>query len=163
MRTKTKIVRKVSACPAGLTLIEILVVLAIMGLLAVLAVNSFGNFSTVQALQAGSGNAASLIARAQSESVAGTGGAPHGVHIASTTLTLFTGSSFATGTVSQILVLTGTVAVVQTNLAGGGADVVFDQITGATEEPGNIVLQVGGNTAYSKTITISATGVVSVQ
>ncbi len=148
----------------GLTLVELLIVLAILSILAVLAFGSLQTFSDTQALLTGSNAAVSLIERAQNEALAGAGGVPHGVHIASTTLTLFSGTVYDPGgSTNEAVALTGGVVIAHASLAGGGLDIVFDQLTGATEELGSLVLEAGGNSTRQKTIQVSPTGVVSVQ
>lgn len=168
MRTLGRVVSRklfVVGCRAqrGLSLIEILIVIAIMLILATMLGTMLSRFNSVQELHVGSGAAASVFERARARSMSGINGTPHGVHIASTTLTLFVGNTYdVASTTNETAPLMGKLEIVQISV-GGGSDVVFNQLTGATSQPGSIVLQIEGDSSRQRTITISATGAVGVQ
>ena len=47
------------------------------------------------------------------------------------------------------------------SLTGGGSDVIFDRLTGKTNQDGTVIIRVKSDTSKTRTITINATGVVS--
>lgn len=148
----------------GFTLIELLVVIAILGVLAVLVGGILGSFRATQMLEGGADATASALDRARSEAVAGASGKPHGVHVSGSTLVLFAGPSYsANDSSNETIKLLGNVSASSVTLAGGGSDVIFDQLTGATKQPGTIVLSVAGNVTRQKIITVTGAGIVSVQ
>lgn len=153
------------AISRGFSLVELLVVVAIMGILAVLLSGVFTNFRNAQTLRIGASSAASVFERARALSVAGANGTMHGVHIASTTLTLFEGPVYVSGDPSNKItrMLNDLTVVGGTQLAGGSLDVIFDQLTGTTAQSGRIVLQAGGGAARQRTLILSRQGIVSVQ
>ena len=167
---KSKIKNNVSLNPerslleiAGLTLIEILIVIAIMGFLATLLAGILSNFKSVQSLQVGSTAISSTLIRARSESVAGVDGVPHGVHFASTTLTIFEGGSYNNSSANNVSIqLLGNLTVISMSIGTTSNNIIFDQLTGTTGEPGTVVVQVGSDDTQQKTITVSAMGIVSV-
>jgi prepilin-type N-terminal cleavage/methylation domain-containing protein len=144
----------------GYTLIELLLVCAILLILALIFAGGFTSFRQAQALQLDSRNAASFIEKARAQTLAGQGGVPYGVHVGTSTLTLFAGSSYdPNGAGNETLAFDSGVAVVQTSLAGNGSDIVFEQLSGDTQEYGSITLSVGSS---QRTVTVSSAGIVNV-
>lgn len=147
----------------GLSLIEILIVIAIMLILATMLGTMLSSFNSVQQLRVGVNTAASVFERARNLSLVGEGGVAHGVHIGSTTLTLFEGSTYDANSASNETVgLMGSLEVAAVTLAGG-LDVIFAPLAGTTTNTGTLVFQVGSDSSRQRTVTISGSGVVSVQ
>ena len=102
---------------AGLSIIETLVVMAILLLLAGMLAGMLGRFNAVQQLRVGTNSAVSLFERARNLSLSNDGGIPHGVHVGSTTLTLFEGSAYNESDVNnQIQSLMGSLVVAEVTL-----------------------------------------------
>lgn len=153
-----------SKLKAGLTLIELIIVTAIMITVASMIFGAYKQFNSVEALRVGPTTAASILERARSQSVAGVDGMAHGVHIASTTLTMFEGAVYNAGSASNVSVpLANNLIVSQVQLASGGYDIVFAQLIGTTTGSGTITFQVSGDMSRSRTVSITSTGIVSVQ
>ncbi|MGH7141547.1 MAG: pilus assembly FimT family protein [Minisyncoccia bacterium] len=150
----------------GVTLVELLVVIALMALLATIASAVLGGFTTAQTLAADAAAASSLLEQAHTDALTGASGEPHGVHFDSSagTLTSFAGSSYTPDDPQNVVYsLYGGIVIHSITLAGGGSDVVFDQLTGDTSENGSVVLAVSSDASRQKTIQISSVGVMNVQ
>jgi type II secretory pathway pseudopilin PulG len=151
----------------GFTLVELLVIVAIVVIIGgVVLVNLSGRRVDTDVITA-TQQIATLLRQAQSDSMAGEGGAVWGVHFANSTGTppfyaLFRGS-YATGTVTGRYLLPLSVAYRTSTLASGATlDVIFSQASGAASASTSIGLYMPKeNTAFSSTISVASTGAVS--
>jgi len=145
----------------GFSFIELLAVLAVVGILSTIVWASFSNFRQQQVLSGGTETVLSVLNQARSKTLAAKGSSRHGVRLASTTVTLFAGSSYAAGNVdNQTIALPAGVIIANVAVAGGGTDIVFDRLTGKTGQSGSIRLEIANNSAKSRTITVLSTGII---
>ena len=146
---------------SGFALIEILVVLSIIVLLIVVSYSSLINSNKNQALANDVAKAVSFLDRARSLTLDSQNASQYGVHLEQDSLTLFKGSSFSSTDPSNFTEsLNKSVTISSYSLNDGGADVVFERLTGKTEGYGTVTFSlVSDNTKY-KVITISNTGLV---
>ena len=148
----------------GFSLLETLLVIAIVLILITIVVSGLSAFRDRQALQFGATDIASFIGKARSQTLSGVGGVPYGIHTSAQSLTLFSGITYTAGAAgNEVFTLPSSVQLVSITLAGGGSDILFQQVTGKTSQPGTLVLQLGSNAALQKTITIAGTGIIGVQ
>ncbi len=148
----------------GFTLIEILVVAAIALLLSAIVLAGFNDFEAAQSLDLGSRNIASFIDKARTQTLSGLGGTPYGIHLSSGSAVLFAGASYQAGAPgNETLQFPGGLQASSISLAGGGSDIIFDQLTGDTGEWGSFVLSTGVSGSPQKTIVVSSSGHVEVQ
>src|SRR5262245_7888733 len=123
----------------GITLTEILLVTAIMLVLLVLTIETFNRLGATRALDTNTQAIVLELEKARSLTLASKNEAQFGVHIASTSVTLFQGSSYSAGASSNVEVFFNpAVSISGAALAGGGSDVVFQRLTGKTANSGTI-------------------------
>ena len=138
-------------------MVEILISILILGILLTVTFFSLNSFRKAQALAASEGDMISVLEKAHENTLASINSTNYGVHFTSTQMTLFTGSTYASGTSTNVV----TTFDSNVTLTGGGADVIFDRLVGTTSDYGTLVVSVAGNNSQAKTITITKTGLVS--
>jgi hypothetical protein len=113
-------------------------------------------------VQAGAEQVLSTLAAAREKTLAGINNSQYGVHFQSDRLILFRGASYP-GTTVQTIDLDSTITIPTITLAGGGTNVIFNRLTGATAQTGTIVVRLASDATQSIIITIAATGAAYAQ
>ncbi len=145
---------------SGFTLIEILVVLAIVGLISIFIFTSLNNYKKFQALDKDKETIVQILRQARSQTLSSRNASQYGAHIASSTVTLFTGTTYSSSSASnQVFLLQASDNIMTISLNGGGSDVVFTRLTGETNQYGTITIS-SPTTSKTKTVTIYKTGLV---
>ena len=145
----------------GLTIIEITIVISIVVILAALSFQVFNVFNKRQALEKDAQQIASQIKEARSATLASRNESAYGVHITATRTVMFRGAVFTeTDSNNRDFVLNKRVQIGTISLNGGGIDIRFDRLTGATSEYGSITLSLVSSTTITKTISIGEAGIV---
>ncbi len=148
----------------GFTLLEILISLSLIVVLAGLVFYSISGFRNKEALDTESRQISSILEEARSLTLSGQGGNAYGVRLQGDQIIRFVGTSFASGTASNITyTLNPAVKLNNVSLQGGGSDVVFDKLRGTTANYGTMILNLVSTTSSKKTITINSTGIIDVQ
>ncbi|MDB5259162.1 MAG: seg [Candidatus Taylorbacteria bacterium] len=148
---------------SGFSLIEILVVIAISGLLSAITLGVFVTFQKSKGLSSDTETVVETLRQARSQSLSSKDSSAYGVHFSTSKITLFTGSTYATTSSSNLnFDLVATDAVLSISLFGGGSNVVFNRVTGETGQYGTVVIS-SPSASLSKTVTIYKTGVVDSQ
>ncbi len=143
----------------GFSLLEVVISFAILGLILVIITAGFNRFSQSQALTATAADVVSVLDTARSKTLASEGNSAFGVHFATSSVTLFQGNTYATGTATNVVTTFDRKITLSSSLTAGRGDVVFRRLTGETDTVGIITLSVIGGSA-STTISISQTGLV---
>lgn len=147
----------------GFTLIELVVTVAIMAILSGMSVVGYNKFNESQTVNQAANNLASDLRLAQQNALSGnkpTGcsGDLHGWKV------VIASPSYRLWAICDADVGDKTVTITPLTLtATGGNDVIFAALTGA--ESGTTSITINGNlggTAYSKTITVTTAGAISV-
>lgn len=148
----------------GFTLLEILISLSLIVILAGLVFYSVSGFKNKEALDTESRQISSILEEARSLTLSGQGGNAYGVRLLQDQVIRFVGTSFASGTASNIIyTLNRSVKLNNISLQGGGRDVVFDKLKGTTGNYGTMILNLVSTTSTKKTMTVNATGIIDVQ
>lgn len=145
----------------GFTLLEILLGLAVAGIMVTIVTLSFGGVNSAQALDKSARLVVSVLDEARSKTLSSADDSRYGVRIEEGRVILFKGSSYvSTDPENEVNDLNALVAIRNITLAGGGASVVFDRLTGATLQSGNFELYLKAAPTTFRTISIARTGVV---
>ncbi len=146
----------------GFTLIEIVLTFGILALLTFVGLASLGNFNTDKALTLETHDVVSLISKARSFTLSAKNGSAYGVHLEATKAVLFAGPAYSpSATGNEVHTLNKEVTVSSVSLAGGGSDILFSKLTGATTQTGTITLASVRRASQTKVITVTGTGTVS--
>lgn len=146
----------------GFTALEILIVIAILAILLATILPSFTNFRRSSLLNTDTMNLVTLINRARLLSVSSKYDEQYGIHLESGKAVLFRGATYSAGasTNETHLFSTGlTLSSIAIN--GGGSEVLFEKVTGATTQNATTTLLVTGTTS-STTVLIFPTGIATI-
>jgi prepilin-type N-terminal cleavage/methylation domain-containing protein len=148
----------------GFSAVEILIVVAIMGLVAGSIFYSFSSFSKEQSLTSAVETFKTALNEARSKTLSSLGDSQYGVHIENTKAVLFKGTTYSASDANNVaFVMPTAVEIVSISLNGGGANMVFQKITGKTNQYGSAIIRLRSNIAKSKTITINQSGTITTQ
>lgn len=148
----------------GFTTIEITVAIAILIVLAAIPIANFVLMQKRTVLDNGAQEFIGAVRGAQNKTLAA--GSQYGVYLDSLAFPnkyiLFKGESFALRDVAfdESFPLPDTLEFYNISF-GGGNEIVFDRVTGVTQQSGSVSLRVKNDTSQNKTIYISNFGVVS--
>ncbi len=146
----------------GFTFIEILISIAILAIIAMAIIGPFASFRNAQAIKNTSESVVALLNQARVKTLASENLLQYGVHVQTDKAILFSGSSYSGGTsISEIVVSDSNITLTNISLLGGGSDVVFNRLTGVTDNYGTLKVIHANANVPQKTITISKTGTVS--
>lgn len=145
----------------GFTVIELLLSLAIIAVISAIGISAMSPVNTDKALITETEKVLSLIVKARSETLAAKEGSVYGVHFEERQAVLFKGLTYSAGaTGNQIQTLHDEVKISVFALSGGGSEVIFSKLTGATTQSGTVTLTTLRDAGKTKVITISSTGAV---
>lgn len=148
----------------GATLVEMLIVLAIAAILFVMVYGVFVNYNRGQALEKSAAAVTAVLNEARSKTLAGRGAAQYGAHFAGDSVTFFTGTTYNSSDPNNKTERLNSLAEISgVTLNGGGSDVIFDKLTGATSQYGAIIVRNKNNPTQTMTIAIYQTGLVEVK
>lgn len=148
----------------GASLVETLIVIGVLALIAALTYETYIRVNANKALDTDAQRIIAELAEARSLTIGSKNASEWGVHIASSSVTLFSGTTYDEGASTNTSIdLHPAVQVDRVNILGGGTDIVFMRLTGATNATGTITLIYTASSSVSRTITIYGTGVTDVQ
>lgn len=145
-----------------MTIGELLVVVAVLGLLIALVLPQFAKNKELQVLKGGVQDTLSSIDKARSETLSSLNSSSYGVHFQSDKVIIFTGTTFSAGAgTNESISFTSPASITNVTLASVSStsgDFYFNRLSGTPSKTGTVIIS---TTSFSKTITISATGVAS--
>ncbi|HEY4496489.1 MAG TPA: prepilin-type N-terminal cleavage/methylation domain-containing protein [Candidatus Paceibacterota bacterium] len=145
----------------GATLAEMLIVLAIAAILFVMTYEVFVNYNRGQALEKSAAVIAAILNEARSKTLAGRGAAQYGIHFVADGVTFFIGATYnPSDPNNKTEKINSLIEISSINLNGNGNDVIFEKLTGATNQSGTIVIRNKNNLAQTMIITIYPTGLI---
>ncbi|MEI7809930.1 MAG: prepilin-type N-terminal cleavage/methylation domain-containing protein [bacterium] len=146
----------------GFTIVEMLIVIVIIGILVAIVLPSFSAMRQNQALKNTVSDVVSSLDKARSQTLASLNSSEYGVHFQSNKIVIFKGTSYSANDANNTSInVTSPATLSSISLTGGASDIYFARLSGTPNVTGTIVVSVSSNQSLTKTITISATGIAS--
>ena len=147
----------------GITIIELLVVLAVLSVMVSIVLPQFSKMRENQVLKSGVQDILSSLDKARSQTLASLNSLQYGVRFEANKITIFPGTFFpANDPRNESINITSPASIsnVTLNLVSGiPGEMYFNRLSGSPSKTGTITVS---SPNFTKTIRISATGVVSV-
>lgn len=144
----------------GISIIEIIIILAIISIVLGIAVMSLTSFKEEQTLNSAINESISYINEARAKTLSSKDFSQYGIHFEQSKITLFKGISYISSDPDNIdYILSSLLEISSISLNGGGNEIIFQKITGKTDQFGSVIYRVKNNPSKSKTITIKSTGI----
>lgn len=149
---------------SGFTLVELLIMLGILIVITATAVPAYRRFQKETDLTNSVEEIMNILRIAQSKTLASEGDSQWGVYFSTISTpheyTLFKGTDYASRNVSsdKKYDVPSLVEIYEIDLAGANQEIVFDRLTGMTEQYGQISLKLKENVLETKTIIIENSG-----
>lgn len=143
----------------GFSLLEILLVVGIMGVLAAVIAFPLSSFRRAQTVRGATEDVSALIQEAQSMTLSSRDSSQYGVHLTTNSAVLFTGTTYNAGAATNRMMTIPNGVTLSWSLAGNGATIVFERLSGETNQYGTITVSLSSPTV-SRTITVSKLGSV---
>jgi prepilin-type N-terminal cleavage/methylation domain-containing protein len=148
----------------GFTLLEVLIVTGILVLVSATALPFFRGFQTEADLNNNAQEVVEVLRLAYSKTVASESASSWGVYFDPSSLParyiLFKGPSYSQREIGsdQIYQLSKKIEFSQISLAGTGSEVVFERISGATQNIGSLTLRIKTESSKTRTIYVTSSG-----
>lgn len=144
----------------GITIIEALVIISIIGILVAIVISQFAKTRENQVLKSGVQDILSSINKARTQTLSSLDSSEYGIHFQSDQVIIFKGKVFSAGAGdNESIILTTPASISAISLTGGASDVYFNRLSGSPSKTGTVTIS---TTSFNKIITISATGIASV-
>lgn len=150
--------------PAGFSIIEALIAIAVIAILAGIIIFSFSGVRDSQVLHAGAEEIVTLLTSARSKTLASLSNSQWGVYFEEDKMTLFRGDSFpgVGDPDNQEVSLDALLSISDVTLSGGANSVVFERLSGRTNQVGTITVSLDSGAA-ARVIRIGATGLTTIE
>ncbi len=146
------------------TLMEVMIVIALMLLISSISLGVFRNILSRQKVEKDAEGAYTYLQRARNQTLVGEGGFQYGVSFATTSMTLFKGTSYTPGDPNLVIFTLLNNSVIQNvNLTGGTHQVYFNKISGKPSATGTVEVVSKTDSSIKEVIIIHATGLTEVQ
>lgn len=147
----------------GVTLVEILVAISIMMLISSLVLAAFSSFRAQKTLDAAVEETLAAFSHAHLDTISSKNDQQYGVHIETDQVVYFIGPTYTTGAVTNVIhQLHTAIEIVNVSLNGGGSDVLYQRLSGTTNQYGTFELRPKARPTITTTVTISGTGATSI-
>lgn len=148
----------------GFTFIEIIIAVAILMVITTFTLISLNTFKENQSLKNAVNETVSLINQAKSKTSSSQDFSQYGVHFESYRAVLFKGTTFSEPNSENIIIdIPSLIEISSISLNGGGVDVVFQRLTGKTDQNGSIIFRVKNDASKTKTISIKNSGIIDIE
>lgn len=139
----------------GFSILEGLIVLAIIVILTGVILWPYANFRDEKLLDGAAEDIVSLLDEARTRTLSSDGGLAYAVAFVSDRITLLPDN--------KEILLPNRLTISNINLAGGGATVTFKRLTGATDQPGTVIVSSVSDNSRQRVIVVSAAGGAGLQ
>ena len=144
-------------------MIEILVVCAIVAVLISIILPRFSSIRENQVVKAAVADVLSAIDKARTETLSSLNSSPYGVHLESGRVIIFKGTVYSSSSPDNesvnIISPANISNVTLGGVSGASGDFYFNRLSGSPNKTGTVTVS---SPAFTKIITISATGMASV-
>jgi type II secretory pathway pseudopilin PulG len=148
----------------GFTLIEVSIIILIMLIVVTIIIGVFSTLNSSQGLLGSAEEVRSIIQKAQSLTLSSKGDTRYGVHFDTNQVVLYQGSSYSSSDANNVVTpLSSKVTISSIVLVGGGSEVLFDRLTGATSQSGTTTIALVSDATKTVKIIIAPTGSISTQ
>ncbi len=148
----------------GFSLLELIIVISISMILGVISISTFYSVSEQQSLEKDVNYAIALVEKARLQTVNAKSNSQFGVRFASSSVTLFQGSSYVAGSSTNTMFnFSPKVEISAINLSGGTQNLVFELITGKANATGTVTFRLKTKPSASTTVIMYKTGLVEIQ
>ena len=149
---------------SAFSLIESVIAMAIGAVLVAAIVVSFSSFRNSKIVDISADQVLSVINEARVKTVSSEDYSRFGVRFEANRVVLFKGDIFAEPNPSNIETLLSPLAEISDiSLNGGGADIVFQKLTGKTGNYGSLRVRLKSDNNKYKTISVKSTGIANIQ
>lgn len=145
----------------GFTVLEILIVITVFVVMAGIVTVSLSRYTRAQAVTGAATALVSELEDARSRTLASRGGVQYGVHLEDGSITLFRGETYDPNSAQNEVTSLDPRVTLTPSLASGGADIVFERLSGETDDHGTIVVALASDAAFARTIILQQTGLIS--
>lgn len=147
----------------GFTLIEITITISIIIFLISIGIVSYRSFEKSTELENTCQDILSVLKIAQTKTIASDEASQYGVHFEDDRYILFKGNEYQSGSESnKIYNISDRLEIYDISLSDEGNDIIFQRISGKTEQYGNISLRIILSPSENKAINISSFGLVEI-
>ena len=144
----------------GVTLVEVLVTAVLIAVVAVLIGTAFARYNERQLLVGTRSNILALLDNAREQTLASKNASQYGVYFAADRAVLFQGTTYATGTPTNVeFLLPPRVRISVISLAGGGTSAIFTRLSGETNQYGTLTVSLTRMPLVTADVIIPQTGV----
>ena len=148
----------------GFSLIEMIAVIAIGAVLVAVIVVSFSSFRNSKTVDITADQILAVINEARVKTVSSEDYSRFGVRFEANRVVLFKGDIFTEPNSSNIeTAISPLVEISDISLNGGGADIVFQKLTGKTGNYGSLRVKLKSDNNKYKTISVKSTGIANIQ
>jgi len=146
---------------SGISAFEVLVAVSILVAVSTFVFNSLSSFGKHNSLKFAAAKVAGGLEEARNATQSAKNDVRHGVHFETNKIVIFEGSTYSAGASSnKVILLSPGVEIASVELNGGGSDVIFDKLTGGTEQFGTTTLSITASSTASTTLFIHKTGLI---
>ncbi len=147
----------------GFTLLEIMIVIVIMMIVVTFIWSSFSKINKSQIIDKEIREVASMANDARQRTIFSKNDSVYGIHFESNKVVLFKGGTYSSSSAdNEVKSLNSLVGISSITLSGGGSDIVFSRLTGASVKSGTVTFLLNVSPGTMKNLIISNTGIVEI-
>ncbi len=147
---------------SGFTLIEMLLAVSIIFLMSGLILGPFSQFRTQKTLDATVEEVFAAFSRAHIDTISSLQDSQYGVHLDADKVVYFVGTTYVPGAVTNSeYELSSVIEIGSITLVGGVSDVIFQRLSGATNQSGTFEIRAKSDTTRKVVVTVNGTGAIS--
>lgn len=147
----------------GFTLLETIIVISILGVVLSMILPSLSSFRQKSILDTEVQEMTTLINKARLSSMSSKNDRQYGIHFEAGKIVLFEGTTYTAGApTNEEHSFNTALTLAPITINGGGAETIFQKITGGTNQNSTTTLKVVANTGASTTIVIFPSGIATI-